>query len=136
MTALTASRATPHRVVHTRVRPVGAGQKIFAGALVAINATGFAVKGVTALNLKGFGTAEATVDNTGGADGALSVAVRRGAWQFANSAAGDQITAADIGSACYIVDDQTVAKTNGGGTRSNAGTVADVDANGVWVEFA
>ena len=37
---------------------------------------------------------------------------------FANSASGDLITAAEVGSDCYIVDDQTVAKTNGSSTRS------------------
>ena len=40
-----------------------------------------------------------------------------------------------MGSDCYIVDDQTVAKTNGGATRCVAGKVWDVDAEGVWVEF-
>ena len=55
--------------------------------------------------------------------------------QFANSAATDAITLADIGKDCFIVDDQTVAKTDGSGTRSRAGRVFDVDADGVWVEF-
>ena len=47
---------------------------------------------------------------------------------------GDAITAAQIGSACYIVDDQTVAKTSDNGSRSRAGQVIDVDAQGVWVQ--
>ena len=34
---------------------------------------------------------------------------------------------------CYVVDDETVAKTNGTNTRSRAGVVVDVDAQGVWV---
>ena len=54
----------------------------------------------------------------------------------ANSAAADQITAADIGNDCYGVDDQTVAKTNGANTRSVAGKIYDVDAQGVWVKFS
>ena len=41
----------------------------------------------------------------------------------------------DIGKDCFIVDDQTVAKTNGANTRSRAGKVFDVDADGVWVDF-
>jgi hypothetical protein len=45
----------------------------------------------------------------------------------------------NVGKPCYMVDDQTVAKTDGttGGaaTRSPAGWVRDVDADGVWVEF-
>jgi len=136
MTALTAPRTTNHRVVHERLLPVAANAKIFQGAMVAINATGFATKGAVATTLRGIGVAQATVDNTSGIDGALSVPVRRGAWQMLNSASTDQITRADIGANCYIVDDQTVAKTNGGATRSVAGTVADVDASGaVWVEF-
>ena len=52
-----------------------------------------------------------------------------------NSAAGDAITRAEIGDVCYIVDDETVAKTNGTSTRSAAGTIRDVDAQGVWVEI-
>ena len=49
--------------------------------------------------------------------------------------AADAITLADIGKDCFIVDDQTVAKTDGAGTRSRAGRVFDVDADGVWVDF-
>jgi len=135
MTALTASRATPHRVVHTRNLPVAANAKILQGALVALNATGFATKGAVSTTLKGVGVAEGTVDNTGGADGAVRISVRRGAWLMGNSASTDQITLAEINTTCYIVDDQTVAKTNGSATRSPAGIVADVDASGVWVEF-
>lgn len=47
----------------------------------------------------------------------------------------DAIALADIGSDCYIVDDQTVAKTSGSATRSVAGKIFDVDAAGVWVNF-
>ena len=35
----------------------------------------------------------------------------------------------------FVVDDETVAKTNGGGTRSPAGIIADADDQGVWVRF-
>ena len=35
----------------------------------------------------------------------------------------------------HLVDDQTVAKTNGGSTRSVAGICRGVDSDGVWVEF-
>ncbi|KAK0329991.1 hypothetical protein LTR94_034588, partial [Friedmanniomyces endolithicus] len=60
--------------------------------------------------------------------------VKKGQFRWANSAAADAITRAEIGDPAYIVDDQTVAKTNGGATRSVAGTIRDVDAQGVWVE--
>lgn len=136
MPALVADRATLRREVRVRRFPVLAGQKIFQGALVAINASGFARKGATATALKGVGVSLQFADNTAGADGALTVDVERGAWCFANSAAGDQITQADIGATAFIVDDQTVAKTNGSSTRSPAGVIVDVDAAGVWIEFA
>ena len=49
--------------------------------------------------------------------------------------AADAIVRADVGADCYIVDDQTVAKTNGSNTRSVAGKIIAVDADGVWVKI-
>jgi hypothetical protein len=74
-----------------------------------------------------------TVDNTYGQAGDKTVTVRPGIYAWANSSGGDAITQAQVGSDCYIVDDQTVAKTDGTGTRSKAGTVLAVDSDGVWV---
>lgn len=136
MTALAADRTTPKRLGHQLNLPVAASAVIYAGALVCLNSSGFAVKGITSTTLKAAGVARARVDNTGGADGALRLEVdRQGLHQFANSASGDAITLADVGSSVYIVDDQTVAKTSGSSTRSLAGKVADVDAAGVWIQF-
>jgi hypothetical protein len=64
----------------------------------------------------------------------VRVRIRRGVLQFANSASTDLVTRADIGKSAYMVDDQTVAKTSGSNTRSVAGIIRDVDAQGVWVE--
>jgi hypothetical protein len=135
MAALTVDRNTPRRDGDIISMGVAGAKKIFAGAMVALDANGYATPGVTATDLLGIGRAEAHVDNSSGADGDLSVDVRKGVFRFANSTAGDQIAAADIGSDCYIVDDQTVAKTDGTGTRSVAGKVFDVDPDGVWVKF-
>src|SRR5689334_18599001 len=56
---------------------------------------------------------------------------------FANSTAGDLIAQTECGSTCFVVDDQTVAKTNGTNTRSVAGLVWKVDATkGVLVELS
>jgi hypothetical protein len=114
---------------------VAGTKKIYAGSLVARDASGYATPGATATTILGMGRAEALVDNSSGSDGDLSVDVRKGVFKFANSAGGDEITIADIGSNCYIVDDQTVAKTDGTSTRSVAGKVVDVDSDGVWVKF-
>lgn len=136
MAALSSDRNTPRRDGSVLSLPVAASVKLYAGALVARDASGNATPGATATTLRGVGRAEAQVDNTSGSAGALNVDVRKGVFRFGNSSAGDAITRADIGADCYIVDDQTVAKTNGSSTRSIAGTVFDVDTDGVWVKFA
>jgi hypothetical protein len=139
MPALTNARNTAERVLMIRNLPLAANARVFQGGIVAVHVSGgsaaFAQAGITATTLRGVGVALATVDNTGGAAGAKQAEVKRGCHRFTNSAAGDLITRADIGSDCFIVDDQTVAKTNGTNTRSVAGRVADVDADGVWVDF-
>ena len=108
---------------------------VYKGGLGAIDANGNAVPGSTATTLLGAGRFETTVDNSGGIADDEVVEIRKGIFNFGNSAAGDAITDADIGADCYIVDDQTVAKTDGGATRSVAGKVFKVDSDGVWVKF-
>lgn len=131
---LTADRNTQMKDGELIAVPVAAAMKIFAGSLVAANATGFATPGAVATTLTYLGRAEGAVDNTAGADGAVSVLVRRGkAFKFANSAA-DAVTQASLGKVCYIEDDQTVSATSNAGTRSAAGNVVGVDTDGVWVQ--
>lgn len=114
--------------------PVEANTLIEAGNLVVLNAAGFAEQASTALNLRAAGRAEQTVNNLGGAQGARAVRVRRGVFKWINSAATDQITQADLLNDCYIVNSSQVARTNGSNTRSRAGKVVGVEADGVWVE--
>lgn len=135
MPALTKDRDTKARSGDNRNIEVAAGVEIFAGALVAYNAAGHAVPGSTSTTLKAAGRASSHVDNTSGASGDKSIEAETGIFAFANSSAADEITRGDIGDVCYIVDDQTVAKTDGGGTRSVAGEIFDVDEYGVWVKF-
>jgi len=133
--ALTADRNTKRKNGDRLSLGIAANKKIYAGSLVARDAAGHATPGATATTLLGVGRAAESVDNTGGAADALQVPIDKGVFQFANSA-GDPITVADIGNACYIEDDETVSRTNAGGnTQSVAGTIYDVDANGVWVKF-
>lgn len=134
MPSLTADRNTPLMSTELLPVPVAGGVKIFAGALVCANANGFATPGATATNLTYLGRAESCVDNTAGADGAVTINVRtRKAFKFLNLAA-DPATQACMGKTVYVVDDQTVAKTNGGNTRSAAGVMVGIDTDGgVWV---
>lgn len=134
MAALAADRNTPRTEGKIDSHPVKAATKIYAGALVMFDAAGWLVPASAATTLKPGGRAEARADNSAGANGDVSANVRRGTFRWGNSAAGDAITRADIGASAYAVDDQTVAKTNGGNTRSVAGIIRNVDAQGVWVE--
>lgn len=135
MTALTADRNTP-RLEGDVKSMLMAAVKIFAGAIVMRNATGYATKGATVLGSHGAGVALEQVDNSAGSAGDLPIKVREGVFRVANSAAADEIVDDDIGKLCYIVDDQTVAKTNGANTRSVAGIVMGVDDIGVQVLFS
>lgn len=136
MTAATQARDTFKRLGNQLSLAMAAATRIYGGTIVCLNASGLAVPGSTSTTLKAVGQAEATFDNSAGAASALAVNVERDGWyRYANSSAGDQIALADVGADCFIVDDQTVAKTNGGSTRSVAGVIRDVDAQGVWISF-
>ena len=133
MTALTQDRNTPRRVGEIFNAPVAATTKIYAGSLVCLNASGYAVPGSVATTLVPVGRATAQVDNSSGSNGDMAIEIERGIFRFGNSASSDLIARTEIGSVAYIVDDQTVAKTNGTNTRSRAGFIVDVDSDGVWI---
>lgn len=135
MAALTQDRNTHSRAGELHHPPVAGSVEIFAGSIVMLNATGYATPGAAATGQICAGRAEEHVDNSAGADGDKNVTVRSGVFKFANSASADEITLAEIGDNCYIVDDQTVAKTDGTGARSVAGKVVDVESDGVWVRM-
>jgi hypothetical protein len=134
MAALSATRSTLKRAVLWQT-DVETGQKsgttIWQGAMVVLNA-GMLAPATTATGLVVVGRAQYTSVNAG-ADGSVSAKAETGIFKWGNSSAGDAITAADRGKDCYIVDDQTVAKTDGTGTRSRAGEIFEVDTDGVWV---
>lgn len=134
MTALTKDRNTPMRDGDLKADGVAASAVIFAGALVMRNVAGFLTNGATASGCVGVGRAQEALDNSGEADGAMLVTYRPGIFRFANLPA-DLITQAGVGKLCYIVDDQTVAATDGAGTRSPAGFVDALEDQSVWVRF-
>lgn len=135
MGALTADRNTAERVGVLKSAGVAAGVECFAGGIAVLDASGNIKPGVTATGLICVGRFEEYVDNTNGQAGDVTATAKRGIFRFGNSLAGDAITAAQIGDVCYIVDDQAVAKTSGGATRSVAGIIDDVDSSGVWVRM-
>ncbi len=140
MSALTAERLTPQFAGSSGPTPaklyllVKGSTKIYAGSIVALNA-GYAAPAASGLGLVAVGKALATVDNSTGADGDLSVEVLLGVFRFENSTSGDAIAQANVGSVCYLADDQTVALTSNSGARSAAGQILGLglDSSGVWV---
>lgn len=135
MTAAVTDRDTRTREGTIRNFPVAAAAVLYAGTIAVLSA-GNLTKGVTGVGLVCVGATRERIDNSTGIAGAIRGNAFRGVHgPFANSAAGDLIALTDVGTDCYIVDDSTVAKTSGGATRSIAGKVFDVSADGVWVHF-
>lgn len=129
---LSADRNTRERLGEDYPFAPAAGQTIYRGAIVALNASNELVRGVAATNLRCLGVAQnSTLDV--GYGGVINA--RRGVFQFRNSSAGEAITAADIGNTCFIADDDQVSRTNASSTRSACGVVRAVDASGVWVQI-
>lgn len=118
---------------------------VFNGGVV-VRTGGYGRAGFTGLGLVAIGfadfegawpsvTGNASVDGGVLSNGKSAIRVRQGLGRLNNSTSTDQIAAADIGKLCFLVDDQTVAKTDGGGTRSIAGVIEEVDSQGVWVSI-
>lgn len=135
MVAATQDRDTLQRGACRRSYGMASNKIAYAGTIAVLNASGFVQPGTTATGLIALGKFRNQYNNNPGANGAIQAEVDRGIFRFNNSAGADLIAITNIGSLCYIVDDQTVAKTSGSSTRSVAGVIDDVDASGVWVKI-
>lgn len=113
------------REIEGRYRVFEAAAAIFCGALVAIDAAGKAVPAGSPGALKVVGRAE----HSAAAGEAVETAV--GVFCYGNGTGDASLAAADVGGPAYVVDDETVGKT---GTVI-AGTVFQVDDDGVWVDL-
>lgn len=107
---------------------VKTGQTIFKGAIVAVDATGYAISGsgIAATGLKIVGIAMKTVVSGAAASGTFSVDVEQGDFIF-NMLGGDALAQADWGITCFADDDNTVRKTSNTSTRSNLGQFRGFD---------
>ena len=136
MTALAADRTTIEHPGPDYEEDVYQSTTIYGGSIVCSNSSGYLVPGSTSTSLVARGVAKEQVDNSAGSDGDLKCKFRMGVFSFGNSSSTDEITITEIGDVCFIVDDQTVAKTNGSGTRSPAGKVMGIDEfGGVMVQI-
>jgi len=116
--------------------PIAADTKILKGTMVALDSSGRAQEANTIANgaLVGIGKASATYDNTGGLAGAMDVEVEYGTFGwYSKTGGGDDIAEDDVGKVCYMVDNQTVALTNGTDTRGIAGYISEVRDGEVYV---
>jgi len=143
MSALTSPRLTPMRpdyeskhVIWAQVRD---GVVIWEGGIVVLDG-GKAAPGRSGLRLTVLGIAQDTIDNrtypTVLYQRARRVPVVSGIAQLENSRGDDAIGEADVGKLCFMVDDRTLARTDGGGRRSPAGRVHEVERGlRVWVDL-
>lgn len=142
MTALTRNISRKHQLAVALLAPlfampVAASTRIYLGALTALTPAGYLVNASADASLRVVGVyqdGDADVNNSAGAAGDLTCKPSRGAFYFTNSGTTDAITDADLGRPCYVVDNNTVARTSAYGARPVAGKVIGVDALGVLVE--
>ncbi len=138
------------KVTHSRYRGtlyglVGANQKIPAGAFIAI-VGGFWVNVTAAAGLEGrVAKCLKDVDNTGGANGALSIEVQILGGKYLELIANDTVApvaAANLGDTVYWLDNATISLDDDSGARSEAGpawgfyqdSFGSADTTKVWVE--
>lgn len=113
--------------------PVNGTSKIYAGALVCVDADGYLVPGADTAGLIFQGIAMQQRDNASGDDGdQLCVVQRRGLVKCAIAAA----TQANIGDSVFLVDDETVGLAATTTNDIYCGIIAGyVDATHVWVDI-
>jgi hypothetical protein len=134
MAALAADRNTEYSLGDTLALPVKASTTIYAGSLVCIDATGYAVPAADTVGLIFVGVATAQADNASGAAGDINVVVRRrGRYLLTYDGTATQ---ADVGSLVYAVNDQTVDLTADTTNDILIGIVAKMeDADELWIEI-
>ena len=155
MTALAHGYAIPqmdHEVEPRQLTyPIASGAKIYLGAMVGLNGSGFLVPMTATTGLICVGIADyennvapnGVLDNTGGGNGAFLVTVKRGVFLVNNYSPTDPVVVTDTLQVVYALDDNTVRHTGAG--MSPAGYCIQVtdgttpgDENfgaGVWVQL-
>lgn len=72
----------------------------------------------------------------GTTDGAVTAEVAQGTFFLRCGTGSDALTQADVNQSIYLIDEQTVGKTNGGSTRPVAGTLRNIDTTRFGDQFA
>lgn len=134
MAALTKERDSWHQGIdYVQPVPMKGNTKIYNGALVMTDATGFAVPAADAVGGRVIGRANSTLDTTAAgpagllADGALSIECAIGLINFNNPAGANQLTAVDRGGLAYVLTDNELIRAAGTTNSRIAGRVYSVD---------
>lgn len=140
MTATTTPINTEYRDGILFPVALAASAIVLQGTFAVVGANGFALasSAVGGTDQVCIGIWEFDAENTGANGQANGIARRNKQFLVANSST-DPVTQAELGSQIYIQDNQTVAKTDGTGTRSVAGRFMGFDTEyttHVWVEIA
>jgi hypothetical protein len=126
LTLLTANHDAERKDGILVVYKVAAGKVIYKGALVCLNAAGYAVPAADAAGLTFVGVAYERGDNAGGEDGGVSARVwKDGSFRVAMRSPRLE----DLGKPAYVVDDNTVALAAANAVL--AGTVVEIPADDV-----
>ena len=114
--------------------PVAAAEKIYGGALVCVNAAGYALGASDTANLIFQGIAMNQKDNGSGANGDLDVVLRRRG--FVKVIMDTAITIANVGDNVFLVDDQTVDLTANVTHNILCGIIAGyIDTTHAWIDI-
>jgi hypothetical protein len=131
----TAAVDTPKKAGILAQFGVATNTRIWAGTMVCLNSSGYAVPAEDTSGYIVVGRAAKTVDNrTGqtdaGDNGALTIDVERGVFGWTGRGISSDTA---VGTICYVSDDNSV--TNGAGSNAIiAGTVVDYSDSKVWVD--
>lgn len=122
-------------------KPLGASVTVYRGSVAVTDALGN-IKNASSLSGSeivwglianaGPGTADTGPGITnGGSSGAVTVEIDTGSFYLANggNTTTDVLTEANVGQVVYLVNETSVAATNGGSSRPIAGTLLNVDAS-------
>jgi hypothetical protein len=127
MANLTVNRDSKQRIpTDEYTDPVKGATHLHAGAAVLKDADGYLIKAASGAVGKSRGVMLREVDNTDGADGALSGRVRSGVFEF-HIDQSDPVDDGDCESVVYFLDDHTISKTSNSGARPPAGRLKKVE---------
>jgi hypothetical protein len=133
MAALAEDRITETKFQALKSYPVAGSTKIYAGSIVAINSSGYAVPASDSAGLKVVGVAASQADNSTGSNGDKSVKVDAPIIARFDATS---ITQAMVGQVMYVVDDHTFDDSPGTNGVKAGRLVEFISTTEGWIEIA